>query len=601
MYELSTDLNEASQQIIRKPSHLRVFFGIIDPNAVENSTITTNGEMLYSDANAIDIVSNKTQFPYSRTYENGIILDGGIYCMSPDNLLYQGYASSAISKVDNTFSTNPILTFAFDAYINLRGLTFTFVKRNNNYPTLMTIRLYDDTTLLETFTDVEVDNIEFVFEQNMPSSGYFNKMQVEFTKTRYPRRDVLLQNIVFGVYKTLDGDVITTCTLTRSVDLINGSQPIETLNFTIIDPDRLYDPENPSGVWEYMDSEQPIFAELGYEIADGSTEYIPMCSYYTTGAATVENGEIPQVSFSAVSLLGHLANDYLYGIYNSAGVTLYELAESVMESLNLQLNEDGSKKWDFDYDVLSQFRTYTPLSVLPVRDCLQLIASAGGCVLSTNRYGNIEIKKVNYSVAEDFSFTKDNIFSLPKITKYPQVKDVVVGYSLISVSDELKTLVDEDISSTSDYSLVLSYNLSTNHSYATTGTLSIVGTPAFYASVCEITVKGTGTLTITGNEIISDSNTYRKNYNNAGDDCPVTMELINSLSHASQYADYIYDYVKLRNVYNVEDRGFIELDPLDIVSADTGYDYTDIVLTNCSLTYNGALRGSTEYYQLVKD
>ncbi len=600
MQSVSKDYIKQSNRTLRNPTHVRVSFGIIDPQAVEASTIDDNGAMAYSEADLIELEQYKVGNRYGRLYDNGFVLDGNLKCVPSSDYEYQGYVSSMLSSEDKSFAITPTLTVDFDEYVTFAGLTIHFDKNMNNYATNMSVDVYANNELIGTET-IQNDSSTLIYENTIPSADYTNKIVIKFNETKFPHRDISIDRMLFGIIAVFTDDMLSEASFVRDVDLVNSKLPTENFKFTIIDKDRDYDPENPNGMWKYLEEEQSVLAEMGYELDDGSIEWVQLCEYFTTGETSISSDTIPLVTFESTSILGYLTDDYIGGKYRSDGINLYDLAVEIMSSLRLPLNADGSYKWKFDEEQMSKYTTYMPLSVMPIRDCLQLIASACCCLLYTDRYGNVIIRPHDYDLIQSpqFNLGFADIYSPPTIKKYPLLRNVLVQYSEVVVDSEVKELASQDISVSENTEFTFSYSLSTNQSIIVDG-LTVVGTPLFYAETCIVTLNGTGSIAINGKELVQSNFTHKSNYNPTGDDCPMELSLINSVSHAKDYADYVYDYVKLRTEYEVEDRGFMELDPIDTIFADTGYgSYSGVVVARSELSYNGAVKGKTKYYQCV--
>ncbi len=600
MQAVSNDYREQSNRTLRNPTHVRVSFGIVDPQAVGTSTIEDNGAMAYSNSNLIDLAQYKVASRYGRLYENGFLLDGNIYCVPDDELSYsyQGYVSDGISDSSSEFEINPTLDIEFDEYISFSGLTIYFDSYTNNYATEAIITAYMDGDIVGIETVINDENV-MLCQSN--SASYVDRVVVEFTKTRFPHRDINIEHLVFGIVKVFTDDELDSVSFIRDIDLVNSKLPTESFSFTIIDKNKEFNPEDPKGLWKYLEEEQVVVAEMGYELDDLSTEWIPLCEYYTTGVSSISASVISKVTFETTSLLGYLTDDYIGGKYRSDGINLYDLAVEIMSSLELPLNADGTNKWRFDEVQMSRYSTNYPMPIMPVRDCLQLIASACCCILYTDRQGNLVIKPHNYDFIESpqFNLGYNNVYSPPSIVKYPLLRNVNVTYYAISLNSEESDLKTENIDCEEVTEFTIKYSMSANQRLELDN-VQVYGTPVFYAEACIVSLIGTGKVTVKGYEVEKEYFTYSKSYNSVGDDCPVDISLINNVSHAEDYAEYIYDYVKLRTEYTVEDRGYMELDVADTIFADTGYGtYNGVLVAKSELIYNGAIKGKTKYYQCV--
>lgn len=158
------------------------------------------------------------------------------------------------------------------------------------------------------------------------------------------------------------------------------------------------------------------------------------------------------------------------------------------------------------------------------------------------------------------------------------------------------TTIDIELNDTQEYEF--SYQMSTGHTIDTTGSVSVVGTPVFYAESCRVTLSGTGTgkVTIKGYAISTVAHDVIRYYNNTGEDCPVENALITERAHAEAYADWIARYEKRRTAYEVQDRGYPELDLGDRMTIQTAFnEAVGVQVTKHDITFDGGISGSSKF------
>ena len=79
------------------------------------------------------------------------------------------------------------------------------------------------------------------------------------------------------------------------------------MEFTIIDLEHNYDPDNPVGIYSYVDKNAPISLRYGYELPDGEVEWIKPDKYLLTGKPQTKNN---QATFSCTGLIGSLSGSF---------------------------------------------------------------------------------------------------------------------------------------------------------------------------------------------------------------------------------------------------------------------------------------------------
>lgn len=594
MYSVSADYKTQINKQVRNLSYIKVFFDIVDPDAVPATTLSTNGagELGYSELDKTildDAVSKK----YATFEHNQFILDGSLvlppYGAEPIDY-YQGYVSSLMSDSNGYFSTNPSITINFSDYFQFFGLTFLFNTIVECYPTDFRIKVYNDLTLVDEFL-YHPTSSEFGTPDQIPTTGFCNKVEIYFERTCIPYRRAQLETMLFGVRKTFDDNTITDSTWTREVDLLSSKLPINKFEFTAIDLERLYNPDNPEGIWPYLEKEQPIKLEYGYELDSGEIEWITACNLYSDGEIKVSSqGSISYASFSFTSYLNQLTDVYYGGKYNATPVSFYDLAVDVFTFAGVT---------DYIIDTaLQSIYTTLPLPELPINEVLQLIANATRSVIYTDRSGNVVIEQFSVVVPEDFKFDFSNLKNIPTVSKIPVLYSVDTSYSFVAPDTADVELTKLDVSYPVNTEIRISYDPSYNHSIVTTG-ITVVTAPVYYARSMVITVVGTGTITINGRKLNINKNNISMVVNDKGFACPINNEIVNSYDEAVAYAQWVADILTNRNTYEAEDRGYPEIDPLNEIKIDTLFS-TDLnaIILYSKIKYNGTLSGNTKYLAL---
>lgn len=595
MYSVSAEYKSQINNLTRRPSHVKVSLGVVEPDAKPSSTLSASGESPFS--NLADTINNVEM---GRVYEslehNRLILDGS-GLLPPEigevAVEYQGWQSSTISGVDGVFTTAPILRIDFSQAFAFAGLTFIFDTKRGCYPSSFQLIGYLSGTEVYNTTK-HPTSTTYTWEEAIPATGFIDRIDLVFLSTLPRRRRAIISYIYFGLLKTfVDSDLVSVNWI-RDIDLLTSRLPRETLDFTIIDPERAYDPEDAEGIWQYMESRQPATFEYGFELEDGTIEWIPGGSLYTSDGIQVNSeGAIPKVTFHLAPYTNHLTSVYYKGVYSPTGTTLYDLAVAVFTEASLPAIESGADTYYVD-PAISDVSTVLPLPELPLREVLQVIANAARCVIWTDRNGTIRMERVDAPL-KDFTLGLGSTLSTPTVDKLPLVKTVDTSYGSVTVSATEEELREFTVSYTTATSVRLTYVAATDLSIETTG-VTVTGTPELYASSCILVVNGSGTITIKGKELVPSTTGYSLEVNPTGYACPVVNPLISNSDSAAAYAQWIADILSRRNSYEVTDRGYPELDVLDTITVDTLLNTgLSAIVTLMELKYDGAIRGRTKY------
>ena len=593
MYNVSEAYKTEMRQEVRNFSYMKIKFGVTDPDALRYGYVSaTSSKLAYS--SEPDLVDEKNVSRRYGTLEPGFWLLDGSKNTFPTNAGWQGFVSTGLSNDAGVISSPASITIKFKQgdYYRFFGLTFRFDVKCQEWPENVTIKSYQNGTLIDTQTHT-VDNYEFVVESGIPAGEdtYLDTLVVEFSKTRIPRRRFRLEGITLGVYKNINESRIINAEWNRSNDLMNTTAPIDEFNFSFYDEERFYNPENPSGIWSYLDEGQQITTQYGYELDDGSIEWVPGGSHYTNGAPTVDDsGVLSQVSFKAVSRIQSLNDVYEAGIYNDSGVTLYQLAVDVLTFMDLK---------PADYVLSNSLKSYStkaPLPVLTARELLQLIANAGMCVLYVNRNNQIVFETRNNSTVQDFTFNNDCVYDAqPTLKKYPVLKELTTVVHRLVKGAELEELATVDIETATGEIYTVDYEMGTGIQITVSTGLTLNQTYMIGSYRAKVQLTGSGTLTVKGYPINDYTYSITNAFNVKGDPCSVDNQLITYEGHCRLFNNWLASVLSRRNQYHFEERGFPEIDMADNVLIDTYYvaEGQATVVAN-KISYNGALKAETE-------
>lgn len=593
MYNVSEAYKNEMRQEVRNFSYMKIKFGVTDPDAQRYGYVSaTSSKLAYS--SEPDLVDEKNVSRRYGTLEPGFWLLDGSKNTFPTNAGWQGFVSTGLSNDAGVIYSPASITIKFKHgdYYRFFGLTFRFDVKCQEWPENVTIKSYQNGTLIDTQTHT-VDNYEFVVESRIPAGEdtYLDTLVVEFSKTRIPRRRFRLEGITLGVYKNINESRIINAEWSRSNDLMNTTAPIDEFNFSFYDEERFYNPENPSGIWSYLDEGQQITTQYGYELDDGSIEWVPGGSHYTNGAPTVDDsGVLSQVSFKAVSRIQSLNDVYEAGIYNDSGVTLYQLAVDVLTFMDL-------KPTDYVLsNSLKNYSTKVPLPVLTARELLQLIANAGMCVLYVNRNNQIVFETRNNSTVQDFTFNNDCVYDVqPTLKKYPVLKELTTVVHRLVKGSELEELATVDIEKATGEIYTVDYEMGTGIQITVSTGLTLNQTYMIGSYRAKVQLTGSGTLTVKGYPINDCTYSITNAFNVKGEPCSVDNQLITYEGHCRLFNSWLASVLSRRNQYHFEERGFPEIDIADNVLIDTYYvaEGQATVVAN-KISYNGALKAETE-------
>lgn len=373
---------------------------------------------------------------------------------------------------------------------------------------------------------------------------------------------------MLGVIKVLEFTDITEAKWSRKNDLLNSSIAKNEFSFTFLDTEGEYNPDNPEGIWGFLENGQEVVFEYGYELDDGTIEWIRGGTNYTDGEPSITNSAgLSQASFTAVSRLQSLSDEYRESIYYSNGRTLHDLADDILSWAGL-VDDNGVKKYRIT-EKLKQFTVKAPLPVQEARALLQLIANAGMCVVDVDRDGKIYIEEKPVAM-NDFTYDKSVLLDAPPTTKkYPILKNILTTIHRYTVSSEVTELTKLDVAEAVETVYELNYDSSATEITVTGSGTIVISEQELYANMCRLMLVGTGTVTVLGKTIEDSTTVVSFGYDSIGESCPVDNPLITDMDHAKEYAAWVAGIVQRRAEYTFKDRGFPEIDTTDNVKVDT--------------------------------
>lgn len=365
MQAVSAAYKEQIQNEWRNHSYVRVSYGVFNLIAGQQARFADNGRTVYGNLNINDdVLPDRDYATFEKDYWR---VDGKqllLPAAAPYN--YDGFVSSAVSSSDNTFVTDPTITVSFSDPQDIFGLTFTFpagqvpreIKVNGAayYP----------------------DSENYVMPDKLNA---VSQITIDFVKAPAAGRRVRLNRLQLGQTVHFENEQLIKTSFSSSIDFLSLSLTQKQLSVTIDNSQQVYNPLNPSGLYAYLAAKQPVEIDYGYELEDGSIEWMVGDNMVLESTPTTAD---TQAIFTAVDNLFNLTGMFNKGLYRPNEISLYDLAKEV-------LDDAGVEHFAID-DHLKTVYTKAALPIATHRECLQIIANAGQCILYTDRAGAIKLE-----------------------------------------------------------------------------------------------------------------------------------------------------------------------------------------------------------------
>lgn len=583
----SKNMIEQLKKPKRNLGFLKVKFNIVDPET--NPDLSSNSEEIFSDLDNI----KETIIPQTKNYAT---LEKNFWLLNDSQPIYgseeleQTYVSSYMSDKNCLFSDKACITLTSSVYLTTLGLTMVFDSIDKNYAKKLKVKAYRDSTMimdkdytLSSYSDrlIFADNEELV---------RWNKIEIYFIESSLPYRRIRVNQLLFGIMETYTDENLISAESKEKTTMINSELPTHTFKFTIDNMNKLFNPDNPQGWYRYILQQQPISYEWGYQLDDGTIEWILGGKMLLTGS--VEVGE-NQVSFSTTSLINYLTKVYKKGVYNSSGRSLYDLAVDVLEDSNID-----SSQYNL-WSGLKSIKTDAPLPKLEARQLLQIIATTGNCILFTNRENVINIQPFNYVLNLD-GMSYDFITSNPVVKVQSELHNTIIYINHYSKEDNVSELFkNESLEITGTKTIEIEYDLATDISATITG--GTIVSANYYGRYAMLKITNTGediiSLKVSGKKINNSQTIDSKQFNDDGENIEYKNDLITQMVESSKETklkDFIGNWYNNRNIYSFENRGDIVKDTREIIPIETDFSNSLIgYLVENNINYDGAWSGNS--------
>lgn len=386
MKSVSNAYKASMKAMLRNRSYVRITFGNVDTTAATDGEWESNGAASISEFETVDYA-----YQYGDTYAalelNRWALDGKTLIVPTGEDVQDGFISSLMSDAEGNFSTPPVITREFSLKHIFPGLTLTFDTRQQEWPLEVTADFYLNGEVVDTQT-VSITGVQTTITT---TATEVDKVTITFDRC-LPYRRPRLENVLYGLnVQFVNKDIVST-QQKHDADPLSRRLPTETMQFTILDYEHKYDPDNPAGIYAYVDKNSPIEIQFGYELPDGSVEWLKPDNYVLNAKPSAQNN---QATFNGTGLIGSLTGTFYKSKLGSK--SLYNMAEEVLLDAGLTMTEQGANPWEIDEALKDMFTT----AALPIdthMNCLQLIAHAACCRLYTDDDNIIHIRPFGVTV-----------------------------------------------------------------------------------------------------------------------------------------------------------------------------------------------------------
>ena len=301
MKQVSNAYKLSMKSLLREQSFVEITFSQVDTAAATDGNWVSNGAQSYSEFDTLDY-GYDYQESYAALELNRWALDGNTVIVPSSGTMYDGFISSHMSDAEGKFTTPAVLTRAFSNPHTFPGITLTFDTRYQEWPDTVTVDFYLNGTVLESLT-LPVEGTELVINTKVASC---DKIVLTMGNT-LPYRRPRLQQVLYGVQKKFGNDDIVSIKESHDVDPLSRRLPQETMQFVLLDYEHNYDPDNPKGIYAYLDKKSPIALRYGYMLPTGKVEWLKADKYVLNSKPKAAKN---QATFTGTGLVGSLTGTF---------------------------------------------------------------------------------------------------------------------------------------------------------------------------------------------------------------------------------------------------------------------------------------------------
>jgi hypothetical protein len=407
MISVSDAWKNIQERFLLPETFVEIDCTIADVGVQESATITGTNEADVSNTISTLYDTSKTE-KYATNELNLWALDG-TRIIAPDSAPYAdtGYVGEADSMGSITVSLPEVHTSA------TAGVTITWGGRYNEYPTSFEIIARNGTEVVTNkLVEGNTSQVSAVFAQLQN----YDSITINVLGWSLPYRRVRIEKFVIGHVMTFRKNDIFSYTHEQSGHLNSGELPKNSITFTLDNTDGRWNPNNPTGIEQYLSERQKLKVRYGLDV-DGTIEWINAGTFYLSEWRVPSNGL--EASFVARDIFEYLLNATYTGRRSG---TIPNIVKDAFESAGVPE--------DFVYFLypLAVLRSATiPEGEYTCAEIVQMCANALCCVIYQDRNGVLNIQPLNKADA-GYIIPLSLSYSHPEIELSKPLKNVSVSY-----------------------------------------------------------------------------------------------------------------------------------------------------------------------------
>lgn len=407
MISVSDAWKNIQERFLLPETFVEIDCTIADVGVQETATVTGENEALISNTASTLYDIAKTE-KYATNELNFWSLDGS-RVIAPDAAPYAdtGYVGDVDSVGSITVSLPEVRTTP------TAGVTITWSGRYDEYPTSFEIIAQNGTQVVTSrFVEGNTSQVSAVFAQLQN----YDSITINVLGWSLPYRRVRIEKFVIGHVMTFGKSDIFSYTHEQSGHLNSGELPRNSITFTLDNTDGRWNPNNPTGIEQYLSERQKLKVRYGLDV-DGTIEWINAGTFYLSEWRVPSNGL--EANFVARDIFEYLLNETYTGRREGTAANIIKDAFA-----------SAGVPEDFEYFIHSSATSYSttiPEGEYTCAEIVQMCANALCCVIYQDRAGVLNIKPLDASNT-GYIIPLSLSYSHPEIELSKPLKNVSVSY-----------------------------------------------------------------------------------------------------------------------------------------------------------------------------
>ena len=432
MQTVSTEWKDNHKKTLLNEAFVEVSLDIADPDALADATSRDNGATYISNTPQVVSEVDNTVTPYSTLEQNIWVLDGSRKIIPLTDFGNNGFIGDVLSDEKCVFSSKtPLITVSFTRVHSniIPAVTIVWSRAYNEYAEEFLVTVYNGSNVVAQKEVLGNRSVESVVMMDIVD---YDRITISVLKWCLPLHRARVEEIFVGMRKVYSKSGLFSYNHSQTVDPVSTSLPKAEILFSVDNSDDSYNPYNDSSLSKYLMERQEVKSRYGHKLDDNTVEWIKGGTFYLYEWKAPQNGMTAE--FTARDLLEFMFVEYKDNVTDITSRSLYNIAEEILTSLDLPLNNDGSRKWYLD-ESLKNIYTSAPLPVDSVANCLLLIANTGCCTLYQDRNGTLRIEPLGGEIS-NYTINQFNSYSRAETSLSKPLKEIAVKVYQYSIEDD---------------------------------------------------------------------------------------------------------------------------------------------------------------------